>query len=84
MIPLTITTNLDIDPWTDLTGKLSTGGQIERIGVLPNGTKAERACVEVLIRTDDGRLLVAETTLRLFRFAATAVLATPVAQMEDL
>lgn len=84
MIPLSITTNLDIDPWTDLQGKLSTGGQIERIGVLPNGTESERACVEFLIRTDDGRLLVAETTLRLFRVAAAAVLATPVAQMEDL
>lgn len=84
MIPLSITTNLDIGPWTDIQGKLSTGGQIERIGVLPNGTKSGHACVELLIRTDDGRLLVAETTLRLFRAAAAAVLATPVAQMEDL
>lgn len=89
MIPLTITTNLDIDPWTDLLGIRNTptfagGGQIERIGVLPNGTQQERACVEFMIRLDDGRVVVAETTLRLFQAASHAVLASPVAQMEDL
>jgi hypothetical protein len=90
MIPLTITTNLDIDPWTDL---LDAGlphnpngvtARIERVGVLPNGTQQGRACIALLVRLPDGTPVIAETTLRLFNVAARAVAATPVAQMEDL
>jgi len=84
MIPLSITTNLDLNPWTDLTIDEITPGTIERVGVLPNGTEQGRACVELLIRLPDGRVVVAETTLRLFNLAARAIAATPVAQMEDL
>jgi hypothetical protein len=90
MIPLTITTNLEIDPWVDL---LDAGlphnpdgatARIERVGILPNATQQGRACVEFLIRLPDGTPVIAETTLRLFNVAARAVAATPVAQMEDL
>lgn len=84
MIPLNITTNLELDPWTDLKRDEITPGVIERVGVLPNGTQQGRACVELLIRLPDGRPVIAETTLRLFNMAARAVAATPVAQMEDL
>lgn len=92
MIPVTITTNLDIDPWADLdlaamNEQLMPNGQtakIERVGVLPNATASGRACVELLVRLPDGRLLVAETTLRLFNTIAAAVAATPIAQMEEL
>ena len=84
MIPLTITTNLEINPWTDLQREDIIPGKLERVGVLPNGTREGRACVELLIRLPDGRVVIAETTLRLFNTAALAVAATPVAQMEDL
>lgn len=84
MIPLTITTNLELDPWSDLDRDEITPGTIERVGVLPNGTQQGRACVEFLIRTEDGQVIVAETTLRLFHMASHAVLATPIAEMEDL
>lgn len=86
MIPLTITTNLELDPWTDLHPIRAqlVESNIERIGVLPNGTQNGKACVEFLMRTADGQTVVAETTLALFRMAAAAVLATPIAQMEDL
>jgi len=84
VIPLSITTNLDINPWVDLKRDQIIPGTIERVGVLPNGTKQGRACVELFIRLPDGRVVVAETTLRLFSLAARAIAATPVAQMEDL
>jgi hypothetical protein len=84
MIPLSITTNLELDPWTDLQREDIIPGTIERIGILPNGTQQQRACVELLIRLPDGRTVIAETTLRLFNVAARAVAATPVAQMEEL
>jgi hypothetical protein len=91
VIPLSVTTNLDLNPWTDLRGNVDflmdpegKNATVERIGVLPNGTHQGRACVELLIKLPDGRLVIAETTLRLFRMAAAAVLATPTAQMEDL
>lgn len=91
MIPLTITTNLDIDPWDDVRapGALPHNpagetAKIERVGLLPNATQSGRACVELLIRLPDGTAVVAETTLRLFNTAARAIAATPVAQLEDL
>lgn len=90
MTPLTITPNLEIDPWADLKTDPSVIDQngvtakIERVGVLPNGTNNGRACVEMLILLPDGRRVIAETTLRLFNFAAVAIANSPVAQMEDL
>lgn len=90
MIPLSITANLEIDPWSDLSkadlrhNPDGATARIERVGVLPNGTQQGRACVALLIRLPDGTPVIAETTLRLFAVAGRAVAATPVAQMEDL
>jgi hypothetical protein len=90
MIPLTITTNLDINPWTDVVAAGlphnpdGVTARIERVGVLPNATQQGRACVAFLIRLPDGTPVIAETTLRLFDFAAKAIANTPVAQMEDM
>lgn len=83
MIPLNVTMNLDIDPWTDLPPDIPFG-DIERIGLLPNGTPQGRATVELVIRLADGTLVGAQTTLRLLNAATHALLASPVAQMEDL
>lgn len=90
MIPMSVTPNLELNPWTDVSRDdlgLNPDGQsavIERAGLLPNATEQGRPCVELLVRLPDGRLLVVETTLRLFRTASAALLAAPVAQMEDL
>lgn len=83
MIPLSITTNLDIDPWTDLPPDIPFGS-IERMGLLPNGTVEGRATVALVIRLEDGSLVGAQTTLRLLNTATHALLATPTAQMEDM
>jgi len=87
---LGITTNLELDPWTDLNrdgmphnpGGLSAG--ITRVGVLPNGTNGGRATVMLEVSLPDGSVVIAETTLRLFLGAAAAIGACPVAQMENL
>lgn len=90
MIRLTVTLNLDIDPWTDLhddTTVIDHGGEtakVTRVGILPNGTQEGRATVGFLVELPDGRKVIAETTLRLFLMAATALANSPVAQMEDL
>lgn len=88
--PLDISTNLDLTPWFDLreNGELikdpeGRAATIDRIGILPDATMEHRACVELLIRLPDGRLVIAETTLRLFRAAAVALLASPTARMEE-
>lgn len=89
MIGLTVTTNLELDPWTDLTpadlrhnpaGKTAT---IERVGLLPNGTESGRATVELLITLPSGERVIAETTLRLFRTMSAALLAAPVAELDE-
>lgn len=84
MIPLRLTMNLEIDPWDDLTRDDITPATIERVGILPNATDAGRACVEFLCRTEDGRVIVAETTLRLFLMAARVVQSAPVTSLEEL
>lgn len=56
---------------------------IERMGLLPNATEQQRACVELLIRMPDGSLLIAETTWRLFATAAHALMHTPIALLEE-
>lgn len=89
MIPLNVRVNLDIDPWADLVPDdlpHNTGGVtalIERIGLLPPGMQSGRATVEFLIRLPDGELVIAETSLRLFRLASAALLAAPVAELDE-
>lgn len=83
--PLSITLNCELDPWIDLRGNLDGRmGRVTRIGLLPDGTDQHRACVELLIETEDGRLIVAETTWRLFATAFAALAASPIALMEDM
>ena len=87
---LGVTTNLELDPWRDLSpakmplnpGGLSAG--ITRVGVMPNGTDSGRATVMLEVSLPDGRIVIAETTLRLFLTAAAAVAACPVSQLEEL
>lgn len=91
MIPLTVTMNLDIDPWTDLHDDaaqvIDYGGdtaKLTRVGILPNGTRSGKATVGLLVELPDGRKVIAETTLALFLMAARACGASPIAQMEDM
>lgn len=91
MPALALTPNLDLDPWTDLLPAADhlphnpdgATAVIERIGLLPNATEQQRACVELLIRMPDGSLLIAETTWRLFATAAHALMHSPVALLEE-
>lgn len=67
----------DVDP-----RKLAGRGDIVRAAILRNGTAGGRASIALLIRLDDGRLVVAETTYRLAYTAARAIGASPVAAEE--
>lgn len=85
MIPLHVTLNLELDPWADLAGKIpDDAGTLVRIGILPDGMESGRAAVELIVRNPDGSLIVAETSLRLFLMAASAISAAPVTELEDL
>lgn len=80
---VTITPNVDAAPWTDL-GADTTAGALERVGILPEGMESGRASVALVVRLPDGSAVIAETSLRLFRVAARAILATPIAVGEPL
>lgn len=86
MIPLTVTPDVDNNPWLDLRGKVAnpdgTPIVIERIGLLRHGTKEGRATVAVVIRMPDGRALIAEQTWRNFKVAFAALAAGPAASEE--
>lgn len=74
--------DLGAAPWSDIDGGRVTGGRVERIGLLPEGTTGGRASVALLVRLPNGRYVIAETTWRLFRAAAATLAATPTAQAQ--
>lgn len=80
--PLSITADMDVAPWTDLNRAEVLHGQLDRVGLLPNGTMGGRASVALCVRLDDGRHVIAETTWALFNIAARALAATPIATAE--
>jgi hypothetical protein len=49
-----------------------------RVGLLRHGTQQGNATVSFAIRLHDGRVVLAETTVRLARLAARALAASPV------
>ena len=75
MIPLTITTDLEKTPWTDLKPHaIRRGlGTITHVGRLPRGTDSGKSTVTVRITMPDGLEVIAETTLALFANAALAM-----------
>lgn len=78
MIPLTI--NLDGDnAWPDLVDKqvilpASMDGAAVQLALLDNATKQGRPAVTIRIDLADGRVVLAETTARLFVTAARLIL----------
>lgn len=84
MTHIHITANIELDPWTDLQAgpPLLNAGEIERIGILPQGMQSGRASIAIIGRLPDGTPVVMETSLAMFRLAAAALLATPTAQFE--
>jgi len=89
MTALAVTMNLELNPWLDLTREatpLNTDGlsaTIDRIGLLPNATIEGRASVILWITLPGGTVVAAETTLRMFRAASAALLASPVAELDE-
>jgi hypothetical protein len=80
--PITITPDVEQNPWTDIDLATVGHGRIERIGLLRNGTSEGRASVAMVIRLDDGTAVVAETTWRLFDTSARALAVSAVAAEE--
>lgn len=81
---LDVTSDIERDPWSDYADRDLRNGEWTRIGLLRNGTTGGRATVAVAVELPDGTVVFGETTLRLFRIASAAVLATPIAVEEPL
>lgn len=73
MIPLTITTDIEKTPWTDLQDKCKVLGTVTRIGRLPRGTTSGKSTVSIVIEMPDGTTVMGQTTLALFANAALAL-----------
>lgn len=76
MTPLSITLDIERDPWTDL--KPGPDGTLTRIGLLRHGTVAGNATVGLLIELPDGTHIIGQTTWKLFRMAYVAMNASPI------
>jgi hypothetical protein len=62
--------------WPDLAGKNVFSGNIKGLAVLKAGTRSGRPSVALRIETvDDGEIIIAQTTARLFCSAARAIMA---------
>jgi hypothetical protein len=74
MIPLSITPDLDRNPWTDLQGGGAEPGigRVTRVGRLTAGCVSGKSTVAIVVETQDGRKFIAETTMALFLSAARA------------
>lgn len=84
MVPLSVTMNCEIDPWTDLKRDAIVPGDVERIGLMPDGTASGRPAVILLVRLPDGTPVVAQTTWALLRSAVRALNASPVADLDRM
>lgn len=58
--------------WPDLTEREWEEARLVSVAVLPNGTSEGRPSVTLRVETEDGRVFLAQTTLRLFATAARA------------
>lgn len=78
MIPMTIILDGD-NAWPDLKDKdivhLANGAKPVQVAVLPGGLRSGRPSVALRIDLPDGRVVIAETTARLFVTAARAIMA---------
>jgi hypothetical protein len=72
MITLSITTDIEKHPWTDLR-HVKPLGEITRIGRLPNGCRSGASVVVICIQLPDGTQHLAETTMALFLSASRAL-----------
>lgn len=84
MTPLSITPNCELNPWADLTRDQIIPGELERIGLMPDGTASGRPAVVLLVRLPDGTPVVAQTTWALLRSAVRALNASPVADLDRM
>lgn len=82
MIPLTITPDLDVAPWTDLQSEDPDVGMLTRIGLLRHGTQEGRATVGLVVTTADGQQVLAQTSWRLLFNAVHALAVGPVGREE--
>lgn len=69
---LTLTLDIDETPWTDL-AHVKTLAVIERIARIRNGTRNGASAVAVAIKTEDGKDIVAQTTLAALLAAVRAI-----------
>lgn len=77
---LQITPDIEHAPWSDVDPTYS--GELERIGLLRNGTAEGRATVGLVVRLTDGRHVIVQTTWRLLHNAVRALAAGPVGSEE--
>lgn len=84
MSHLSITPNIELNPWIDLAGKEPTHGIVDRIGLMPQGMASGKAAVMMHALDDNGGDVIVELSLAMFRLAFAALSASPVAQLEDL
>lgn len=81
MTPLSITLDVERNPWTDIPPK-GPNGMLTRVGLLRHGTEGGKASVGLVVELEDGTKVIAQTTWALFRTAYAAMAASPIVAEE--
>lgn len=83
-VAITITLDLDANPWVDLQSEDPVVGELSRIGLLRSGTAEGRATVGLVVTLPDGTDMLAHTTWRALFVAVHALAASPIGREQDL
>jgi hypothetical protein len=87
MTHLSITPNIELNPWEDLAADLADAnrfGTISRIGLLPSGMVSGRPALMLAITLPDGRVVAGQTSWAMAKSALRALEASPVAELDEL
>lgn len=71
--PLSITLDLDTNPWEELQTTGFAHGMATHVGALPDGTSGGKPSVAIRGRLDDGTEVILQTTWNLLYTAARAI-----------
>lgn len=81
MASLEIHSNCALTPWTDYARERLLPGQLERVGLMPNGTSGGRPALMLGIRID-GYVVVAQTTWAIWQAVMQGLANVPVAVVD--
>jgi hypothetical protein len=78
MSELSITMNLDAEPWSDLSELHVEDGVVERIGLLPDGMASGKPVCAMVVRLSNSEVVIAQVSWQMLKTAVHAFEVSPI------